>query len=217
MPDASVPVVRAGNGVVPQALAPVAGGAPVKLEDFAKHLGDRGAGKGGLGGIRGEMQDKKFKDAPADPGAKEAQEKRKAFEEARALLLRRDLEGVQAGRLGVDLSVATNQLRSQTRVIQTASRQAGNRTLLEVGGVWIDEGFNAKMQIVAIKAMSKAYFDILERQPQTRDVFRLGNHLIWVTPSGTALVVDQSSGREEMSNEDIDRLFKPAPQKSPKK
>ena len=61
--------------------------------------------------------------------------------------------------------------------------------------------------------MSKAYFDILERQPQTREIFRLGNHLIWVTPSGAALIVDQNSGQEEMSNEEIDRLFKAAPQK----
>jgi hypothetical protein len=30
-----------------------------------------------------------------------------------------------------------------------------------------------------------------------------------VTPSGTALVVDTSDGREEMPDADIDRLFQP--------
>src|SRR5262249_21058079 len=149
----------------------------------------------------------------SQPAYQAAFEQKKALDEARALLMRRDLEGVQAGRLGVDLSVATAQLRSQTRLSQTASRQAAHRTMREISGLWIDDAFDAKLKTVAVKAMSKAYFKILERQPQTRDVFRLGNHLIWVTPSGAALIVDESSGREEMSNDEIDRLFKPAPRK----
>jgi Ca-activated chloride channel family protein len=39
-------------------------------------------------------------------------------------------------------------------------------------------------------------------------VFQLGNHLVWVTPSGTALVIDTSTGEEKMADSDIDRLFK---------
>src|SRR5262249_24860149 len=147
-------------------LALRAGGdrAPVKLEEFAKQIGAKGGGKDGLGGIRGEMQDKHFKEAPAAPGAQAAQDQKKALDEARRFLLEKNLEGVQPGRLCVDLSVATNGLRVQTRLGQAVTRQAGKRTLLEVGGVWIDDGFNAKMKTVAVKAMSKAYFQILERQ-----------------------------------------------------
>ena len=40
-----------------------------------------------------------------------------------------------------------------------------------------------------------------------REVFGLGNYLVWVTPSGTALIVDQNDGRTEMPDADIDRLF----------
>ena len=46
-----------------------------------------------------------------------------------------------------------------------------------------------------------------------REVFQLGNHLVWVTPSGTALIIDQNDGREEMSDADIDRLFVAGPKK----
>jgi len=42
------------------------------------------------------------------------------------------------------------------------------------------------MKVVTIKAMSKAYFNLLDRQAEVKDVLRLGNHLVWVTPSGTA-------------------------------
>jgi Ca-activated chloride channel family protein len=83
-----------------------------------------------------------------------------------------------------------------------------NRNCLEVGGVWIDEGYNPKTtKSVSVKAMSAAYFALLERHPGLRDVFRLGNHLVWVTPSGTALIVDANEGREDLSNEEIDALF----------
>src|SRR5207302_9760838 len=104
-------------------------------------------------------------------------------------------------------SLETDKLRTQTRLTQSASRRVQNRTCLEVGGVWIDEGFDAKMKTVAVKAMSKAYFRILERQPQVREVFQLGNHPVWVTPSRTALVIDLGDGAEEMSDADIDRLL----------
>ena len=56
-----------------------------------------------------------------------------------------------------------------------------------------------KMDIVTVKAMSDAYFRILELQPQMKEVFRLGNHLVWVTPSGTALVIDVNDGKEKPS------------------
>ena len=71
-----------------------------------------------------------------------------------------------------------------------------SRNCLEVGGVWIDDGFNPKMTTVTVKAMSEAYFRILEKHPQVREVFQLGNHLVWVTPSGTALIIDQNDGQE---------------------
>jgi Ca-activated chloride channel family protein len=82
-----------------------------------------------------------------------------------------------------------------------------NRNVVELGGVWIDDGFNAKLETVAVKAQSEAYFKILERHPQVKDVFALGNYVIWVTPSGKALIIDRNAGREEMSDADVDALF----------
>ena len=66
---------------------------------------------------------------------------------------------------------------------------------------------DGKMTAVTVKAMSNAYFRILERQPNIREVFQLGNHIVWVSPSGTALIIDQGDGREELPDAEIDRLF----------
>jgi Ca-activated chloride channel family protein len=114
---------------------------------------------------------------------------------------------VQAGKLGVDLSVQMQNLRNQTRLDQTALCQVNGRNCLEIGGVWIDEGFDAKMPTLTVKAQSDAYFKLLQKQPKMKEVFRLGNYLVWVTPNGTALVIDTTQGKETLGDEEIDKLF----------
>jgi Ca-activated chloride channel family protein len=150
------------------------------------------------------------KDAKGQPGLlslQEAKARLDNYREAEQLLKEGRRDQVQAGKLGVELSCDTNNLRNQSQLSRTAQRRIGSRNLLEIGGVWIDEAYDAKMPIVNIKTMSPAYFRMLERQPQVRDVFRIGNYLVWVTPNGTALVLDAGNGREQISDEEIDRLF----------
>jgi Ca-activated chloride channel family protein len=143
----------------------------------------------------------------AEKALRDAKDKFQTFEDGRKALLLMRLDDVQAGKLGVELSLQTDKLRRQSQLTPTAVRRIGDHLCLDVGGVWIDEAYKAKMPTVTVKAMSKAYFRILEKHPTMRDVFRLGNHLVWITPSGTALVIDTSDGRETMPDADIDRLF----------
>src|SRR5262249_31926843 len=139
--------------------------------------------------------------------AKEASDRMKSLDEARQLLMNKDKEGVQAGRLGVSLSVQAGEMRGLARLVRSAVRNVQDRNLMEIGGVWIDEGLTPKMKMVTVKAMSKAYFRILERHPNMKRVFQLGNYLVWVTPSQDALVIDTGAGADEMSDADIDRRF----------
>ena len=61
-------------------------------------------------------------------------------------------------------------------------------------------------------AVSTAYarVDMLPAsfQPGMRELFRLGNYLLWVTPNGTALVIDTTQGREDLTDAEIDALFR---------
>ena len=211
VPDSPVPIAGGGRGgMLPPGLAPLGGRCGLRVEEFAKKLHAGGEGKDGAAGTRGRLAEQSLKGAAKSanaPLAREALDQKQAFDKAREFFARRDLDSVQAGKLGVDLSVQTNNLRNQVRLTQTASRQVNKRNCLEVGGVWIDDAFNAKMETVTVKAMSKAYFRILERQPRMRAVFGLGNYLVWVTPSGNALIIDLNDGRTEMPDADIDRLF----------
>jgi Ca-activated chloride channel family protein len=107
----------------------------------------------------------------------------------------------------VDVAVCSNNLRCQERLTQTAMRNVYGRNCMEIGGVWIDEGFTPEMKAVVVKAQSDAYFRILEKNSRMKDVYRLGNYLVYVTPSKVALIVDSNDGKEKLTDEEIDKLF----------
>jgi Ca-activated chloride channel family protein len=133
-------------------------------------------------------------------------EQKKTFDEAnRAFKGRKD--GYQTGKLGVDLALNSRDLRDQKQLSLTANRQVNGRQVLEIGGVWIDDQFKADTPTLVVKSQSNAYFRILEKQPAMKEVFRLGNHLVWVAPNGTALVIDQNDGKEELADKEIEALF----------
>src|SRR5207302_6318030 len=192
--------------------------AQMKVGDFVKDLN----GEAKLADERRKTAEEGLKKGaaqagiPAAPGgaaglkaAREAQDQLRALDMAKMALDKKELGAVQTEKLGVDIAVHTNNLRNQTQVSNSAIRKAYGRNCLEVGGVWIDDGFDPKMKTVTVKAQSAAYFRLLERQPRLREVFTLGNHIVWVTPSGTALVVDTTDGVATLDDTEIDRLFMP--------
>ena len=129
------------------------------------------------------------------------------YEQARKFYANGQFKDAQVGKVGVDVAVCANNLRSQDRLTQTANRYVQGRNCLELGGLWIDEGFTADMKTVVVKAQSDAYFKILEKKPEMKDVFRLGNHLVFVTPSKMALVIDMNDGKDKLTDEEVTALF----------
>ena len=58
-----------------------------------------------------------------------------------------------------------------------------------------------------VKAQSDAYFRMLEKRAEVKEVYQLGNYVVWLTPAGTALVIDSNDGKSELSREEIEKLF----------
>jgi Ca-activated chloride channel family protein len=171
---------------------------PTKVLDFARAL--RQAGYDG------------DKIVPlAEGGDRQAQEEAKkrldTYLKARQALLQGQQSAVQTGQLGVDLSLEVDRLRRQGLVDSSGQRKAAGREFQLLAGIWIDRDFKEKTPAVVVKAMSDAYFRILERVPEAKDVFRLGNRLIWMTPGGKALVIDESDGKDKLDDKEIDQLF----------
>ena len=140
---------------------------------------------------------------------KDARENITNFEQARAWYANGQFREAQTGKVGVDVAICANNLRCQERLSETANRLVQGRNCLELGGLWIDDGYTADMKTVVVKAQSDAYFKILEKNPKMKDVFRLGNHLVFVTPSKTALIVDTSDGKVAMTDDEVTALFTP--------
>ncbi len=217
MPGPGLPGFGGGAGGVngqqpqggPTATAP-------RLIDYAKAAqskpGDLAINRAKLGDQLFELTERDGKGGGKDrdwyfDAYKEAGKQKKTYDQARLALAREHREEVQAGKLGVDLSIQSNNLRNQSQLTAIALKRVAGRNCLEIGGAWIDEDFDAKMPVVIVKAMSSAYFRILDRQPQVKDVFKLGNHVVWVTPNGTALVIDTNDGKDQLSDAEIDKLF----------
>ena len=129
------------------------------------------------------------------------------YEQARLWYANGQYKDAQVGKVGVDVAVCANNLRTQDRLTLTANRLVAGRNCLELGGLWIDDGFTADMKMVVVKAQSDAYFKILEKHPEMKDVYRLGNFLVFVTPSKTALIVDLNDGKDKLSDDEIAVLF----------
>jgi Ca-activated chloride channel family protein len=204
-----------GWGALPPAsLAKPGGGTEPALDFAARNQSKPGEAAQKRGG-RADDELKKATDAKggdrdgqhAVKVLEEARAKKEAYDKANEAFQRRAYTATQREKLGVDLSVQTQNLRNQGRLEYTAQRNVQGRNCLELGGVWIDENFDPKLKAVTIKAQSNAYFRMLERQPKVKDVFQLGNYVVWVTPSGDVLVIDGKHGKEELSDKEIDALF----------
>src|SRR5262249_14382987 len=152
VPDAPVPVVTAtpgqpnvafrleGGAEIPWALTPAPGAAkPVNVVDFARNAQNK---PGELSITRGKLAEDSLKQAPSGKGGSNekvrqvrqgALEAKLAYDQAESLLRKNQYAGLQAGKLGVDLSVQSNNLRAQTRLTQTAQRNVAGRNCIEIG------------------------------------------------------------------------------------
>jgi Ca-activated chloride channel homolog len=226
--------IQGGGMGGPRALTPPATAspdgkkAPAKVEDFAKGIkqgdGEPAKQRGAYEKSKLEQdlkdQERRVNEAKGDPKMgdektealalqrlRDMQSQNSNFEKAQQWYKEGRNREAQVGPVGVDVAVCANNLRQQDRLVMTANRVANGRNCLEIGGVWIDQGYANEMKTVVVKAQSDAYFRILEKQPKMKDVFRLGNYLVFVTPSNTALIVDVNDGKEKLADEEIDALF----------
>jgi hypothetical protein len=80
------------------------------------------------------------------------------------------------------------------------------RTYHQIGDVWVDDQYKTGAAALTIKPFGASYFRLLERHPELKAVLALGSRLVVMTPSGKALVIDES-GSDEVSDAELDSLF----------
>jgi hypothetical protein len=70
----------------------------------------------------------------------------------------------------------------------------------------MDQAFKPSTPTLRLRVLGKAYFRILAQHPDLSPIFALGNRVTWVSPGGTALVID-NQGQDELPDATLDRLF----------
>lgn len=114
----------------------------------------------------------------------------------------------EAGQNAVEIAQVLSDLkdadRQTTAVIET--RRIAGRVFMNVSGVWIDQAYDEKAEIIRVVYLSDAYFQLLDREPGLKDVLALGERVVWRCPSGKTLVID-GEGKESLTDEEMDELW----------
>ena len=112
-----------------------------------------------------------------------------------------------SGKAAIEMAKRLADLKTQGRIDSAPTvRVVDGHRFREVEGAWIDERFDASAETLALRPFGPAYFRILERHPELKDVLSLGDRLVWVSPSGKALVID-AEGADEIPDARLDALF----------
>jgi len=126
--------------------------------------------------------------------------KRKAGEE---LKMESGEDAVKAAKAIAELKRGDKEQSRGHRGLALVKRVDG-RTFYYYGGFWIDGNFTEKLQTVHVKYLSDAYFKALEKLPELKKAFALGDRVIIVTGK-TALVID-AEGKEKLEQDDLKKL-----------
>jgi Ca-activated chloride channel family protein len=112
-----------------------------------------------------------------------------------------------SGKEAIDLAERVADLKTGARAERsTTERTIAGRRFRKVGEAWVDQSFKSSMATLRLRVLGQAYFNLLAAHPELSAIFALGNRVTWVTPSGTALVIDKQ-GQDNAPDAILDRLW----------
>ena len=152
-------------------------------------LGGMGPGFGGMGGGLDRADNSRV--ATANPSAPRAP----------------TVPPASSGKAAIDLAQGLAELKMGARAeTSTTQRTVAGRRFRKVGEAWVDQAFKPTTPTLRLRFLGKGYFRILAHHPDLSPILALGNRVTWVSPSGTALVID-NQGQDEVTDATLDRLF----------
>lgn len=98
----------------------------------------------------------------------------------------------KSGRDAVNLSMAIQQYKQQDRV-STASarvRRVGKKTFYLIHGVWVDSSYKEGIKEIKISFASDEYFELLQKKPELKAFFAIGEKLIVCAGDQIAYVIE---------------------------
>ena len=97
------------------------------------------------------------------------------------------------GRDAVNLSEAIAKYKSSDRDekdISAAVKTVGKKIFYLLDGVWTDRDYKKDMKATRLKYLSDEYFKLLEKQPELKKYFALGEKVIVCLDAENAVIVE---------------------------
>jgi Ca-activated chloride channel family protein len=109
-----------------------------------------------------------------------------------------------AGESGRRMSERLRDMREANREQSSVvTRYVSGRLFLNRGGAWIEDGAESAGETLEIRYLSQAYFDLLARRPDLREVLSMGENVTLKIDDDKTIVIRSSSGRETISSGDL--------------
>ena len=98
----------------------------------------------------------------------------------------------KSGSKAIHLSESIQEYRRRDKEADSSMvRHIGDRLFTLIGGRWVDSKYKKDMKTVKVAFASDAYFKLLEKHPDLKPCFALGERVTIVLDDGTAIVVGE--------------------------
>ena len=99
----------------------------------------------------------------------------------------------KSGKEAIQVSESIQEYRRRDKDVGDRSvvRHIGDRLFTLIGGRWVDSKYKKEMKSVKVAFASEAYFKLLEKHPDLKPCFALGERVTIVLDDGTAIVVGE--------------------------
>jgi Ca-activated chloride channel family protein len=137
--------------------------------------------------------------------AEEARERYKVYGKAKKGVMKTD-----TGKTAVDFADAVKDMKTaegNTDDEDAAGiRYISGRAFKYQSGGWIDLKYKTSMQVLKIKYMGKAYFELIQKSPKLKRVFALGERLVVVVGTNRAIAVSPD-GQDTVSASELNKFI----------
>ena len=116
------------------------------------------------------------------------------FEQARAASEQRQAKSLAAADVMRDEAVASGEMRT-----------AGSKMFRKDGETWTDLTAKRELKVYKVKAYSRTYFTLLEKLPQLKESFAVGER---VKVAGKSVAIEIVESAEELSESDINAIIR---------
>jgi Ca-activated chloride channel family protein len=110
----------------------------------------------------------------------------------------------ETGAVAVDVAQRLAEMKNSPRSIDSSRRVAG-RLFHLIGGVWVEDGLDATKEILRIKYLSEAYFELVSSGQKIRSILALGPRVVFRGGWGGAVSIEKE-GMEKLLPIDREKI-----------